>query len=109
MFTIKQYNTVPSLEATLLNPAGQPVDLTGSTITFVMRSRDNDTLVITGNALILDAVAGKVVYQWGINDLATHGAFFGEFDVTYSNGSKESFPNADYIPINVVRSAGTAP
>lgn len=107
MFVIKQFNTLPSLEATLLNPNGQPVDLTGATITFSMRSRDNEAVVITGNALILDAATGKVVYQWAPTNTQLAGAFIGEFDVVYSGGAKESFPNSDYIQINVVRSANS--
>lgn len=106
MFTIKQYNTVPSLEATLVDYLGQPVSLAGATIVFAMRSQNNQNLVIDGVAFIVDAAAGKVAYQWDQGDTNTDGAFIGEFQVTYPNGGKESFPNGDYIQIHVVRSAG---
>lgn len=105
MFTIKQYNTVPSLEATLVDYLGQPVSLVGATVSFAMRSQDNPNLVVTGIAAIVDATAGKVSYQWGASNTNTAGAYLGEFIVTYSNGGKESFPNADYIQVYVAKSA----
>ncbi len=109
MFTIKQYNTIPLLEATLLDSNNQPVDLADATVVFTMRSRDNDTLVVDGDALVIDALEGKVAYPWVSTDTAVPGAYHGEFVVTYSGGGIESFPNSNYIDINVVRSAGNSP
>ena len=105
MFTIKQYNTVPSLEATLVDYLGQPVNLTDATVAFAMRSKDNPNLVVSGAATIVDALAGRVVYQWGVSNTNTAGSYFAEFIVTYPNGGKESFPNSDYIQVHVVKSA----
>jgi hypothetical protein len=107
MFVIKQFNTLPSLEATLLDPSGQPVDLTGAIVSFSMRSLDSEQRVITGSALIIEPLAGRVVYQWDAANTIQAGAYIGEFDVTFSNGGKETFPNSDYIKINIVRSANT--
>lgn len=109
MFTIKQYNTLPLLEATLLDSNNQPVALTGALVEFTMRSRDNDTLVVHGEAIVIDELEGKVAYPWAAFDTLVHGAYHGEFVVTYSDGGIESFPNSTYIQINVVRSAGNAP
>jgi len=109
MFTIKQYNTLPLLEATLLDADSQPVVLTGATVSFSMRSRDNDTLVIKGQATIIDALQGKVAYPWVAANTVVPGAYYGEFSVTYTGGGIESFPNSNYIEIHVVRCAGNAP
>lgn len=105
MFIIKQYNTIPSLEATLVDHLGQPVSLVGATVSFAMRSKDNQNFVISGAASIVDAPTGKVSYQWGLADTNTSGSYIAEFGVTYTNGRKESFPNGDYIQIHVVKSA----
>lgn len=105
MFTIKQYNTAPALEATLVDYLGVPVPLTGCTVQFAMRSRDNQNLVISGVASVVDAPTGKVSYQWGVSDTNTSGSYYAEFVVTYANGRKESFPNGDYIEVHVVKSA----
>lgn len=105
MFTIKQYNTIPSIEATLLDGAGIPVDLTGSTVTFSMRSLDNAALVINGDAVFVDATAGLVAYQWADGDTDFAGAYIGEFLVIRPGGGKESFPNGDYIEVHVVKAA----
>lgn len=109
MFIIKQYNTIPSLEATLVDYLGQPVPLMGATVEFAMRSQNDPSLVISGVASVVDAAAGKVSYQWNSYDTNTDGAFIGEFIVTHSSGGTESFPNGDYIKIHVVRSASNAP
>ena len=105
MFTIKQYNTLPSLEATLVDYLGLPVNLTGSTVAFAMRSKDNPSLVITGVAALADAPLGKVSYQWGPANTNTPGGYIAEFIVTYPGGGTESFPNGDYIEVHVVKSA----
>lgn len=105
MFTIKQHNTIPSLEATLVDYLGQPVPLSGATVNFAMRSRDNPNLVISGVAVVVDAAAGKVSYQWNAADTYVSGSYIAEFIVTHPNGGKESFPNGDYIQVHVVRSA----
>lgn len=109
MFTIKQYNTVPSLQATLVDYLGQPVSLVGATVAFAMRSQDNPNFVITGVATIIDEAAGVVAYQWGVSNTATPGAYAAEFIVTYANGGKESFPNSEYIQVHVVKSAANQP
>ncbi len=109
MFTIKQYNTIPLLEATLLDSNQQPVDLADATVTFAMRSRDNDTLVVAGDAIVIDELEGKVAYPWTSGDTTVPGAYYGEFIVTYSAGGIESFPNSSYIDVYVVRSSGNAP
>lgn len=109
MFTIKQFNTLPLLEATLLDPNNQPVDLSNAQVVFTMRSRDNDTLVVDGDAIVIDELEGKVAYPWSPTDTFVPGAYNGEFVVTYQDGGIESFPNSTYIQIHVVRSAGNAP
>jgi hypothetical protein len=109
MFTIKQYNTLPLLEATLLDSNSQPVDLTDAVVSFAMRSRDNDTRVIDGEAFIVDELEGKVAYPWAALDTIVPGAYYGEFSVEYPGGGIESFPNSNYIEIHVVKSAGNAP
>lgn len=109
MFTIKQYDTTPSLEVVLLDHLGMPVNLTGCTVTFSMRSRDDNALVIDGPAFIFEALNGKVVYEFISGDTSTSGAFYGEVRVKYPNLSLETFPNADYININIVKAAGLIP
>lgn len=109
MFTIKQYNTIPSLEATLVDYLNQPVNLTAASVTFSMRSLDDPSLVVGGDAVFVDRSGGIVAYEWDLGDTAVHGAFIGEFRVTFQDGSSETYPNSDYIRVHVVKSAGNAP
>lgn len=109
MFSIKQFDNTPNLEAQLLDHQGQAVDLTGATVTFAMRSRDNGSLIITGPAVVVDAANGIVAYQWQASNTAIAGAYFGEFTVSRANNSKETYPNSGYIDIYIVRSARNFP
>lgn len=101
MFRYKQGDTYPPLRQTLTRSSGIPVELNASSVKFTMIN-ENNRLVITDNANIIDAQRGIVEYQWKETDLSRHGAYFAEFEVTYSNGKVETFPNTGYIKIKVV-------
>ena len=101
-FTIKQTNTSPILGAQLKDANSDPVDLTGATVVFNMADI-NDRVVVNGAACtVTDEENGRVQYEWQTGDTARNGIYHGEFKVTYSDGSIESFPNSEYLSINVV-------
>jgi hypothetical protein len=98
VFTIKRGDTAPAIRY-LLDPS--TVVLTGATVRFKMRVR--------GWALVLDALATVVTatgtptveYSWQPGDTATAGLYEAEFQVTYSDGGIETFPNAGFIQVRV--------
>lgn len=47
----------------------------------------------------MNADAGSVKYVWTATDTATAGSFQAEFEVTYTNGAVETFPNDQSISI----------
>lgn len=119
-FLIKRNDTLPYLRRQLLDAStGLPVDLTGATsIYFNMRR------IGTGNSPDTGAVAPKVhklavnittgsytpadgivEYRWveaDTNNTTDGGTLFaGEFEVTFSDGTIETFPQADYIQITI--------
>ena len=55
---------------------------------------------------ILDEDAGRVKYVWQTGDTDTAGTFQGEFEVTYTSGEIETFPNDGYIGIEVLDDIG---
>ena len=95
-FYIKQNDTKPSLFAQLLSN-GSAIDLTGATVRFHMESG------LDAPAVITDAATGNVRYDWSVGDTATSGIFRAEFEVTFSDGTIETFPNDGYLFINVMR------
>lgn len=102
-FYIKQNDTSPAIEFQL-DPV---VDLTGATVVFNMAQQDGTAKISRGVASVVGAAAdGIVKYDWSDGDTDTAGTFFGEFEVTYSDGSIETFPNADNIAVVITSDLG---
>jgi len=59
---------------------------------------DADT---AGRVTVEDAENGLVRYEWGPSDTAESGFFQAEFEVEYSDGAIETFPNDGYIGVSV--------
>lgn len=101
-FFIKQNDTSPALRATLKDSNGNIQNISGATITFQMRSASSSTYKINGSASIADAGGGVVEYEWQSGDTDTAGFYQAEFEVTYFDGKKETFPNVGNIYVEVV-------
>jgi len=98
-FTIKRGDTSPSIAFDLMS-GGAAVDLTGAAVKFIMANK------INAAATIEDAVAGTVRYDWQAGDTAVTGAFKAEFEVTFPGGLVETFPNAEYILVEILADLG---
>ena len=100
-FFIKQNDTSPTLDATLKDANDAAVDLTGATVRFHMRKVGKGAAVVDSAATIIGALTGQVRYAWSASDTALIGTYNGEFEVTYSDNSVETFPNNGFISIEV--------
>lgn len=100
-FYIKQNDTSPYLLATLKDGNGNLIDLTAATVNFHMRATGSSTATVDASAIVVDEDAGTVKYEWVTGDTATSGIYEAEFEVTYSGGVIETFPNDGYIRIVV--------
>ena len=101
-FSIKQNDTSPSLQATLKDSAQTPVDLTGATVMFHMKSVDG-TIKVDRQMTVTNAAGGVVQYDWQSGDTDTVGTYYVEFEVTYADSSVETFPNNGNRAVSVVR------
>jgi len=101
-FTIKQNDTSPSLSAILKDSSLVAVDLTGATVKLHMKSIDG-ILKINSAMTITSAIGGTVQYDWQTGDTDTVGTYLVEFQVTYSDGAIETFPNSGNSIVSVVR------
>lgn len=102
-FTIKQGDTKPSLEVRLTDENGEPRRLVDvETIKFHMRSNDDQELVVDDTAMVVSEDDGHVVYKWKDGDTSKTGRHSAEFEVHYSGGSVETFPNYESIEVYVV-------
>lgn len=100
-FYIKQGDTLPTLDVTLVQANRKPLSLVGATgVTFRMRNSAGEA-VIESPATIVDASKGKVCYRWGSTDTAEAGRYEAEFQVDF-DGETQTIPNTDYIDISIV-------
>jgi hypothetical protein len=100
-FYIKQNDTSPNLRAVLKDGDEDPINLTDATINFHMRTVGGETAVVDAAASIVTAEAGIVQYIWDAADTATVGSYQAEFEVTFSGGKVETFPNNGYIRVEI--------
>lgn len=105
-FYIKQGDTSPSIEYQLQDDNGDPVDITGyQDVEFHFRKEDVDSIKVnddtSGNVSVTDAANGKVKYEWQTGDTDQSGRHVAEWQVTYDDGSIETFPNRRDIDVRV--------
>jgi len=99
-FNIKQDNTSPAI-LFALTPTS--VTLSAAAVRFRMRPVGATTFALDEEAVIVTAVdAPTVRYDWNTADTATPGFYEAEFVVTYSDNTVETFPNSEFITINIV-------
>lgn len=102
MFTIKNGDTSPALRAVLKYDDGSVVNLTDASVRFHMRRYGEETVLIDEPASVV-SIAGIVEYPWIVADTDEVGKYEGEFEVTYSDDTIETFPSNGYIRIDVVK------
>lgn len=106
-FFIKKNDTSPAIEQQLQDENGDAVNISGfNKIRFLASHIGDDTPKVddddTGNVSVIDASTGKVRYNWKPSDTDRSGTMRAEWEVTYSDGSKETFPNTGYTIIKIL-------
>jgi hypothetical protein len=105
-FVIKRNDTSSYIQSTLENSGGTAVSITGASILWKMCPiGGGGTLSIVGSGTIDQSSAttnvGQVHYSWPAASVATAGLYAGEWEVTFSSGSIQTFPNGDPILVAV--------
>ena len=99
-FFIKRNDDQPTLDVALRDDKNRPVDVTGASVVFHMRNTADDTTKISGASVtVLAAAKGEVRYSWTTTNTNTAGNFEAEFQVTFSDGGVQTFPNDGYIDV----------
>lgn len=104
-FAMKANDRLPSVEVDLGYEGGFLVDLTMATaIHFIMRLRDapSGAPKVNAPAVVVDAAQGAVRYDWAAGDTDTPGVYLAEWQVTYADGRKQTFPTLTYHVITVL-------
>ena len=106
-FCIKRNDRSPDYTATLEAPAGTPVNLTGTTVKFIMRAEGSSgSPKVSAAATVVSAADGTVKYSWGASDTDTAGHYQAEWEVTFAGGVKRTWPPEDYLYVTVVPDLG---
>jgi len=99
-FYIKQNDTAPSIEAALKDSNGRVKSMANaSTVVFHMSDENGNILVQNGLGTIINATKGVVAYDWQAGDTSNTGIHSAEFQIEYTNGQVETFPNTGYIKV----------
>lgn len=105
--TIRQGDTSPALTQAVTDPAGNMLDLTGATVTFVMRELNASAPTVNAAMAISNPTMGIVTYAWSAADTATAGFFMGEIRCTLADGSTYTYPNDGYLTIEIEENLST--
>lgn len=95
-YQIRAGDQLPPIEATLVDAAGAPINLTGSTVQLLYRPIAGGA-TISRACTIVDALAGSVKYQWAAGETSTPGTYLAYFSLTAPDGRTETFPNTRYL------------
>jgi len=99
-FYIKQGDLLPVIRSTLYDANGDPIDLTGANVTFVMRLPGAPNLQVRAGATIVDPVGGVVQYAWQEGDTNVVGGFAAEWSASIG-GQQMTIPNLNYLTVQV--------
>jgi hypothetical protein len=92
----------PVIQATLLDPNANPIDLNGATVAFSMATANGATEGLGGPAAIIgDPTKAVVQYAWDAGDTLTQGDYDAEWIVTFSDGRQMTFPNDRSLRIRI--------
>lgn len=104
VFRIKRGDTSPALQWEIVHPE---VILTAASVVFNMRRLDGDEAITRAPAEVVPAAPLPTLrYNWQPDDTAEVGQYEAEFEVTYADGTIETFPNDDNIIVRVFRDLG---
>lgn len=120
-FVIKQHDTLPRLEAKLYDPDDwvvdpatgqgyfQPVSLANlDQLRFRLADTQTGRLKFNKPATIIaqTATETRVAYQWVTGDTDTPGHYQGEFEATFLDGSRRSYPTDENVEVIIVAEVG---
>lgn len=103
---LKRNDRLPVLQASLKNPDGSAVNLTGTSQRFVMRLPGAAAAKVTAVPTVVNASGGVVQYSWAAGDTDTTGTYQAEFEVTFAGGLIQTYPNNGYLSVAIIDDLG---
>ena len=86
----------------------QPVNVEGAEIVFHMRPKvaGYGKTITDKPVAILDGVKGHVQVEWEPEDVEVSGVHRAEFEAQFADGTIETFPNDDYLDVEILSDLG---
>lgn len=101
--TIKRNDTRPYFQVELIDGYGQEVSLAaGDTVRFTMTDSSDNRVKVERQLAVFVVGTGNVEYQWQVGDTDTVGFFDAEWEVTYADGTVETFPAGHFDAVEIV-------
>lgn len=100
LFEIKENDTSPGFRLQLNLSDEQTLE--GASVRFHM-ARADGTLKVNSVGRVVSIADEQIEYLWSENDTTEAGNFKSEFEVTFSDGSVETFPNNRYLRVRIYR------
>jgi len=98
--TLVQGDTAPDITTQLTYTSnGNPVDLTNAEVRFQMRRPDDRRFTVNAEAVITNALQGRVAYSWATNDLAVPGDYVIQWEVTFQNARVQTTAETEALII----------
>lgn len=101
-FVLKKGDKLPVLRAVFLNDGGSPMNISGCSILFKYKLREDDSLIISRTAIVEDPLNGIAQYVWTTEDTSSLGVYIGEFIITFPSGKEVTFPEDTYLVFEVI-------
>jgi hypothetical protein len=96
-WTVKQGDSAPILTDTLTYSNGQPVNLTGASLSLIVRAQTSAApLKLTGTPEATAPLLGEVAYSPTTSDTASSGMFMANWFVVLPSGEEMTFPTDGY-------------
>lgn len=102
-FVIKRNDTRPYCRATLKDANGDAINGNAATVRFHMREPGATLLKVNAPAVWVDQLGGVAEYQWLPADTDTADVYEVEFEVTFGDGTVQTFPNEGFKSLRVAR------
>lgn len=99
--TRKQNDTAPITAE--LKAGGDPADLSDALgVRFLLTSDTDAAPKVDGSANIVDETDGVVRYYPTADDVDEAGYFIAEWEVEYTGGDVQTFPNNDHLTVEII-------
>jgi hypothetical protein len=101
-YVLRRNDAGVTIARTLTDEDGDAISIAGATVRFRMAPIAGGATVVDEAATIVgDGTGGQVTYTFAAADSATAGRYLAEWQVTFSGGAIQTFPNGGYEDVLV--------